>query len=50
MSISIIIADDQILFREALRSLLEAHADFHIAAEAANGLEAVKCVQSFNLM
>ena len=45
MSISIVIADDQILFREALRTLLETQNDFEIAAEASNGLEAVKCVQ-----
>jgi DNA-binding NarL/FixJ family response regulator len=47
MSISIIIADDQILFREALRSLLETQPDFRIASEASNGLEAVKRVQEF---
>ncbi len=45
MSISIVIADDQILFREALRTLLETQEDFMITAEASNGLEAVKCVQ-----
>ena len=45
MSISIVIADDQILFREALRTLLETQEDFTITAEASNGLDAVKCVQ-----
>ena len=47
MNISIVIADDQILFREALRTLLETQDDFLILAEASNGLEAVKCVQEY---
>ncbi len=45
MSISIVIVDDQILFREALRTLLQAQDEFEIIAEASNGLEAVTTVQ-----
>jgi DNA-binding NarL/FixJ family response regulator len=41
MSTSILIVDDQILFREALRTLLETQDDFAIIGEAANGNEAV---------
>ena len=40
--ISIIIADDHPLLRQALRSVLEKQADFKIIAEAADGEEAVK--------
>ncbi len=41
MSTSILIVDDQILFREALRTLLETQDDFVIIGEATNGNEAV---------
>jgi DNA-binding NarL/FixJ family response regulator len=39
--IRVLIADDQALFREGLRTLLGAHADLEVVAEAANGEEAV---------
>jgi len=44
--INIILADDHQLVREALRSLIEAHADMKVVAEAQNGLEAVELVSS----
>lgn len=40
--IKIILADDQSLFREALKTLLLCQEDFQIIGEAANGEEAVK--------
>jgi two-component system nitrate/nitrite response regulator NarL len=41
-SISVLIADDQALFREALRELLDAHPDFHVVGEAGDGRDAVR--------
>ncbi|MEJ2728233.1 MAG: response regulator transcription factor [Deltaproteobacteria bacterium] len=41
----IIIAEDHRLFREGIRALLEANPDFEIVCEAANGLEAIRCVR-----
>jgi DNA-binding NarL/FixJ family response regulator len=38
----ILIAEDHGVMRTTLRTLLETHADWHVAAEAANGLEAVR--------
>jgi len=40
--ITILIADDQPLLRQALRNLLEKYEDFKIIAEAGNGEEAVQ--------
>ena len=45
--IRILIADDQALFREGLRTLLGAHADLEVVAEAANGEEAVLMAGSY---
>lgn len=42
MTIRILIADDQSLFREGLRTLLEVQPEFEIAGEASNGEEAVR--------
>ena len=42
----LVIADDHALFRDGLRSLLEAHG-FSIVAEARNGQEAVSAVQAY---
>lgn len=39
---TILIADDHILFREGLRSLIRHWEDFEVAGEAANGLQAVQ--------
>jgi DNA-binding NarL/FixJ family response regulator len=41
----LLLADDQALFREGLRTLLGLQADFEIAGEAANGEEAVAGVR-----
>ena len=40
--ISILLADDQSLFREGLHTLLSAQADFQVVGEAANGEEALQ--------
>ena len=42
MAYRILIADDQEMVRKMLRALLEAHADWQVCAEAANGVEAVQ--------
>jgi two-component system nitrate/nitrite response regulator NarL len=41
-TISVLIADDHALFREALRKLLDNEADLMVAAEASDGREAVR--------
>jgi DNA-binding NarL/FixJ family response regulator len=46
--IKILIADDQALFREALRTLISLQPDFEVVGEAANGAEACALVQSLN--
>jgi DNA-binding NarL/FixJ family response regulator len=43
--VRILIADDQSLFREGLRTLLSLQPDFQIAGEAANGAEVVEVVR-----
>lgn len=43
--ITIILADDHRVVREALRSLLEAQPDFQVVAEAADGLAAAELVE-----
>ncbi|HEY3277850.1 MAG TPA: response regulator transcription factor [Syntrophorhabdaceae bacterium] len=45
MTIRIVLADDHKIMREGLRALLEKHADFEVAAEAENGIEAVQLVK-----
>ena len=42
MSIRIVLADDHVIVRDGLRSLLEQQADMRVVAEAADGLEAVR--------
>lgn len=42
MRIRVLLADDQALFREGLRTLLSTYADLEIVGEAANGAEAVR--------
>lgn len=44
-TISIVLADDHVLFRQALRQLLEAERDFHIVAEAGDGAKAIEAVE-----
>jgi two-component system nitrate/nitrite response regulator NarL len=41
-SISVLIADDHALFREALRELLDCHSDFHVVGDAGDGRDAVR--------
>ena len=38
----LVIAEDHPLFRDALRRMLNAHADFEVVAEAADGREALE--------
>ena len=45
-TITLILADDHVMVRSALRMLLEAQADMEIVGEAENGREAVALVQS----
>ena len=40
----IIIAEDQTLVRQGLRSLLQSEKNFKVVAEAENGIEAIRCV------
>jgi DNA-binding NarL/FixJ family response regulator len=42
MTISLLIADDQRLMRDGLRTLLELEADFRVAGEAENGQDALE--------
>ena len=44
--IKILIADDHVLFREGMESLLKNHADFEIAGSASDGREAVAMARS----
>ena len=44
--IRIVIADDQALFREGLRTLLSIRPDMNVVGEAANGEEAVVLVEA----
>ena len=44
--IKILIADDHVLFRDGLESLLKNHADFEIAGSASDGREAVAMARS----
>jgi len=46
--IRILIADDQALFREAIRTLISLQPDFEVVAEAADGAEAFKLAQSLH--
>ncbi len=48
MSISILLADDHIVVRQGLRSLLETQSDFEVVGEAKDGLEAVKQVEDLH--
>jgi DNA-binding NarL/FixJ family response regulator len=43
----IIIAEDQTLVRQGLRSLLSSEAELKVVAEAENGLDAIRCVKKY---
>jgi DNA-binding NarL/FixJ family response regulator len=43
----IVIAEDQKILREGLRSLLTADEDLEVVAEAENGLDAIRCAEDF---
>jgi DNA-binding NarL/FixJ family response regulator len=42
----IVIAEDQRIVREGLRAILETVSDLEVVAEAADGMEAVRCVET----
>lgn len=42
---SIVIAEDQTILREGLKSLLSSHPDLKVVGEAGNGLEAIQCAK-----
>jgi DNA-binding NarL/FixJ family response regulator len=44
--ITILLVDDQPLFREGLRTLLSVHPDFEVVGEAGNGEQAIRLVRS----
>ena len=41
----IVIAEDHTILREGLRALLNAHEDFEVVGEAADGRDAIRCVE-----
>jgi DNA-binding NarL/FixJ family response regulator len=45
MTIRVLLADDQALFREGLRTLLSTHPDVEVVGEAANGEEAIALLE-----
>jgi CheY-like chemotaxis protein len=44
-TIRMLIADDHVMIRQGLRTMLEAYKDVHISGEAANGAEAITLAQ-----
>jgi DNA-binding NarL/FixJ family response regulator len=44
----IIIAEDQTIVRQGLRSLLESEENIEVVAEAGDGLETIKCVEQYS--
>jgi len=47
MRISILLVDDHTIVRQGLRALLTAEPDFRIVAEAENGIDALKLVDTY---
>src|SRR5512147_966873 len=47
MPIQILIVDDQVLFREGLRTLLSVQPEFEVVGEASNGEEALRLAAQF---
>ncbi len=48
MSISVLLAEDHVLFRQDVRTLLQAHPDLQIVGEATNGREAMALAEQLN--
>jgi DNA-binding NarL/FixJ family response regulator len=48
MTISVLLVDDQALFREGLRTLLSVHKDIEVVGEARNGEDAIQQVEKLN--
>jgi DNA-binding NarL/FixJ family response regulator len=48
MATRVLIADDSLFIRQAVRNVLESDTDAKVCAEAANGLEAVKKAHEFH--
>ena len=48
MSIRVLLVDDHKIVRQGLRSLIEGITDIEVAAEAENGLDAVKLARETN--
>jgi DNA-binding NarL/FixJ family response regulator len=47
MTVTVVLADDHPIVRQGLRNLLENEADFRVAGEAGDGLEALSMVERF---
>ena len=45
---SIVIAEDHTILREGVKALLSSHPDLKVVGEAADGVEAIRCVQNHN--
>jgi len=43
----IVIAEDYTILREGLRALISSHPDFEVVGEAADGQDAIRCVERF---
>lgn len=46
MAVKLLLADDHKLFREGLRRILELTKEFEVVAEAATGVQALRCLES----
>lgn len=46
MSVKLIITDDHSMIREGLKQLLELEGDFEVIAEASDGIECLKCLET----
>lgn len=47
MAIRIVIVDDHDIIRAGIKSVLKPHAEYEVCAEAANGDQALECVEKF---
>jgi len=48
LKITIVVAEDQTIVRKGLRSLLESEDNIEVVAEAADGIETIKCVEQYS--